>query len=93
VTGAWWTDRVLPGVVVSLIWAVVVWFSHRQLWRRIRSLTRDQDAHIELITRGQNARIEEITADQTRRIEEITAAQTATLTAGPPADGEVSDGL
>ena len=90
-TGAWWVDRVLPGVIVSLIWAAVVWFSHRRLWRSIRlhadQVARAQDAHIDELTRGQNVHIEQITSDQTRRIEEITAAQTAALAAGQPADG------
>lgn len=74
-SGAWWVNHVVPGVIVSVIWAAIVALSHARLWHRIRR-------HIDQVTSDQNTRIEQITRDQDVRIKALTAAQTAQLMSG-----------
>lgn len=40
---AWWLDRVVPGLVVTLLSApAALWFQHRALSRKMHTITRDQ---------------------------------------------------
>ena len=50
--GAWFIDKVLPGLTTSAAWAVVLWISHRKLWRRIEKLTAEQTAVLKRETGG-----------------------------------------
>jgi hypothetical protein len=51
----WWLERTLPGIVASAIWAVVLWVSHRRLWRHIIHVTEQQNQHIDRLTAEQTA--------------------------------------
>lgn len=44
--GSWFIGKVLPGLTTSAVWAVLLWVSHRKLWRRIEKLTNDQTAEL-----------------------------------------------
>jgi hypothetical protein len=51
----WITDRMLPGLASSAIWAAVLWVSHRRLRRHVDQLTQRQTDHIDRLTERQTA--------------------------------------
>jgi hypothetical protein len=55
--GFWWTDRALPGLASSAIWAVVLWVSHHRLRRHVDRITEQQTRRIEKLTLQQTAEL------------------------------------